>query len=124
MRIVSLCPSLTELVFDLGRGAELLGVTSWCVHPAAGVAEIEKVGGTKDPDLARILALRPDLVLVNEEENRIEDARELAASGVRCHASMPRSPEGCRPTRSNSFACERPSIQGPMRRSVEPRWTA
>jgi ABC-type Fe3+-hydroxamate transport system substrate-binding protein len=93
VRIVSLCPSLTELVFDLGRGADLVGITRWCVHPAAGVAEIEKVGGTKDPDLERILALRPDLVLLNEEENRSEDARALAASGVRYHASMPRSPE-------------------------------
>jgi ABC-type Fe3+-hydroxamate transport system substrate-binding protein len=90
MRIVSLCPSLTELVFDLGRGEELVGVTRWCVHPAEGVARVEKVGGTKDPDVARIVALRPDLVLLNEEENRLEDARALAAAGVRCHATMPR----------------------------------
>ena len=91
MRIVSLCPSLTELVFALGRGADLVGVTRWCVHPAAGVARIEKVGGTKDPDVARILALAPDLVLLNEEENRIEDARALAAAGLACHASLPRN---------------------------------
>ncbi len=90
MRIVSLCPSLTELVFDLGRGADLVGVTRWCVHPREGVARIEKVGGTKDPEIARIVELRPDLVLLNEEENRIEDARALAAAGVGCHASMPR----------------------------------
>ena len=90
MRIVSLCPSLTELVFDLGRREALVGVTRFCVHPAEGVAGIEKVGGTKDPDVARIVALAPDLVLLNEEENRVEDARALEAAGVRCHASMPR----------------------------------
>ncbi|MFQ5350151.1 MAG: helical backbone metal receptor, partial [Thermoanaerobaculia bacterium] len=91
MRIVSLCPSLTELVFDLERGADLVGVTRWCVHPAEGVAGIERVGGTKDPDVARIISLRPDLVLLNEEENRVEDARALAAAGLRCHTSMPRN---------------------------------
>lgn len=91
MQIVSLCPSLTELVFELGRGPDLVGVTRWCVHPADGVAAIEKVGGTKDPDIARILELEPDLVLMNREENRIEDGERLEAAGVRCHASMPRT---------------------------------
>ena len=90
MRLVSLCPSLTELVFDLGRGDELVGITDYCVHPADCVGRIESVGGTKTPDVGRIVALEPDLVLLNEEENRVEDADELAAAGVRCHASMPR----------------------------------
>lgn len=90
MRIVSLCPSLTELVFDLGRGSDLVGVTEWCVHPAEGVARVEKVGGTKNPAVARIVALAPDLVLMNEEENRREDALALAAAGVRTLASLPR----------------------------------
>lgn len=90
MRLVSLCPSLTELVFDLGRGADLVGVTEWCVHPAEGVARVEKVGGTKNPAVARIVALAPDLVLMNEEENRREDAEALAAAGVRTLSSLPR----------------------------------
>lgn len=90
MRIVSLCPSLTELVFALGRGEDLVGVTDWCVHPADGVARIEKVGGTKTPDVARIAALAPDLVLMNEEENRREDAEALRQAGLACHVSMPR----------------------------------
>jgi ABC-type Fe3+-hydroxamate transport system substrate-binding protein len=90
MRIVSLCPSLTELVFDLGRGEELVGVTQFCVHPADGVARIEKVGGTKTPDVARIVALEPDVVLLNAEENRREDGDALVAAGVDCHVSMPR----------------------------------
>jgi iron complex transport system substrate-binding protein len=93
MRIVSLCPSLTELVFDLGRGPELVGITEYCVHPAEGVARVERVGGTKNPDVARIVALAPDLVLLNEEENRREDAEALARAGIRCHASLPHDAE-------------------------------
>ena len=94
MRIVSLCPSLTELAFDLGRGKELVGITDYCVHPADEVGAIEKVGGTKTPDIARIVELRPDVVLLNEEENRIEDAEALAAAGLRTHASFPRDVQG------------------------------
>jgi ABC-type Fe3+-hydroxamate transport system substrate-binding protein len=91
MRIVSLCPSLTELVFALQRGPELVGVTRYCVHPAEGVREIERVGGTKDPDVARIVALAPELVLMNREENRVEDAEALRAAGLNVHDSMPRT---------------------------------
>jgi len=94
VRIVSLCPSLTELVFDLGRGDELVGVTRYCAHPAGRVAAIEKVGGTKDPDVARIVALGPDVVLMNDEENRREDHAALVAAGLRCESSLPRDPAG------------------------------
>lgn len=90
MRIVSLCPSLTELVFDLGRGDDLVGITEYCVHPAAGVAHVEKVGGTKTPAVERIVELAPDVVLLNEEENRREDAERLAAAGVHLHVSLPK----------------------------------
>ena len=90
MRIVSLCPSLTELVFDLGRGADLVGRTRFCVHPEGAVDAIERVGGTKNPKIARIVELAPDLVLLNEEENRREDAEALAAAGLACHTSFPR----------------------------------
>lgn len=91
MRIVSLCPSLTELVFDLGRGGELVGRTKFCIHPAERVDAVEKVGGTKNPKVDRIIELAPDLVLLNEEENRREDADALEAAGIRCHVSFPRN---------------------------------
>jgi ABC-type Fe3+-hydroxamate transport system substrate-binding protein len=91
MRLVSLCPSLTELVFDLGAGDELVGRTKFCVHPQPLVERVEKVGGTKNPKVARILELRPDLVLMNEEENRLDDADQLRAAGISVHSSMPRS---------------------------------
>ena len=89
MRIVSLCPSLTELVFDLGHGEELVGRTKFCIHPADRVGAVEKVGGTKNPKIDRIVDLAPDIVLLNEEENRREDAEALERAGVRCHVSFP-----------------------------------
>ena len=91
MRLVSLCPSLTELVFALGRGDWLVGRTKFCVQPHDLVEAVEKVGGTKNPKIARIVELNPDLVLMNEEENRREDADALRAAGLRCHTSMPRN---------------------------------
>lgn len=91
MKIVSLCPSLTELVFDLGLGDALVGRTKFCVHPEGRVDAVEKVGGTKNPKIERIVELAPDLVLMNDEENRKEDASALAAAGLRIHSSMPRT---------------------------------
>jgi len=93
VRIVSLCPSLTELVFALERGPELVGITRYCVHPAELVRGIEKVGGTKNPDVERIRELAPDVVLMNREENRAEDAETLRAAGLTVHDSMPRTVE-------------------------------
>lgn len=91
MRIISLCPSLTELVCDLGLGDALVGRTRFCVHPADRMADVESVGGTKNPRISRIVELAPDIVLLNEEENRVEDAEALIAAGVRCHSSFPRT---------------------------------
>ncbi len=90
MRIVSLCPSLTELVFDLGRGADLVGRTKFCVHPTGLVDRVPSMGGTKSPKIDRIVAARPDVVLLNSEENRREDAEALAAAGIHLHVSLPR----------------------------------
>lgn len=80
-RVVSLVPSLTELVFWLGRGGSLVGRTKFCDAPVEA-AGIEAVGGTKDPDVARIAALAPELVLANREENRREDVEALCAAGL------------------------------------------
>ena len=107
MRIVSLCPSLTELVFDLGRGDDLVGVTKFCIHPADGVSTVEKVGGTKNPKVNRIIELEPDLILLNEEENRFEDAEALRAAGIACHTSFPRTvAETAAMVRSIGFAID------------------
>src|SRR4029450_12475660 len=73
-RVVSLVPSLTEAVAVTAPGL-LVGATAYCTHPAG--LDVPRVGGSKYPSVERILALRPDLVLVNVEENRREDADAL-----------------------------------------------
>src|SRR5207344_290 len=80
-RIASLVPSLTELVFALGLGARLVARTGFCIHPAAGVAAVAKVGGTKDVNLAKLRRTRPTHVLVNVDENRRETVAAIRAWG-------------------------------------------
>jgi len=87
---VSLCPSITESLVALGLAGELVGVTRYCVHPREAVARVPKVGGTKNPDLAAIRAAAPDLVFMNAEENRREDAEALARE-FRVDVSHPRT---------------------------------
>lgn len=90
-RIVSLVPSITELIFDLGAGPRLIGITRYCTEPADRVGPIEKVGGTKNPDCARIAATAPDLVLVDHDENRREDFEALVAAGLAVFVANPRT---------------------------------
>jgi ABC-type hemin transport system substrate-binding protein len=90
-RIVSLVPSLTEALYALGLGDRVVGRTEWCVHPAGDVARVPKLGGTKNPDLAAIQALAPDLVIANQEENRRRDVEQLEAAGVRVWVTYPRT---------------------------------
>lgn len=92
-RIVSLVPSLTEALFELGLGERVVGVTDWCVHPALAVAPLPKVGGTKNPELAAIAALRPDLVIANHEENTRGDVEWLEALGIPVWVTYPRTVE-------------------------------
>lgn len=89
MRLVSLCPSITESLIALGLRDELVGVTRYCIRPAEAVRGMTRVGGTKNPDLASIRALAPDLVFLNSEENRREDAEAIAAE-FPIDVSMPR----------------------------------
>lgn len=93
-RVVSLVPSLTELVSALGGADRLVGVTRFCTDPPDVVARIEKVGGTKNPSCERIVALRPEIVLANAEENRREDFERLVAAGIPVFVSFPKSVAG------------------------------
>jgi ABC-type Fe3+-hydroxamate transport system substrate-binding protein len=77
-RIISLVPSITELVCDLGLAANLVGRTGFCVHPRGTVRAIAKVGGTKDVDLDALRALTPTHVIVNVDENRKETVDAIA----------------------------------------------
>jgi ABC-type Fe3+-hydroxamate transport system substrate-binding protein len=88
-RVVSLVPSVTESLIGLGVAAALVGVTDYCVRPAAQTAELPKVGGTKNPDLARVKAALPDLIIANREENRSEDLEALAAAGFKIWLTFP-----------------------------------
>lgn len=90
MRVVSLVPSLTEAVAHTAPGL-LVGATDYCTHPAG--LRVTRVGGSKYPDLAAVVALRPDLVLMNVEENRLGDAEALRAEGVEVHVTYPRTVE-------------------------------
>lgn len=76
-RIVSLVPSLTELLYVLGLEREVVGITKFCVHPEEWSATKERIGGTKKLHLERIAALQPDLVVANMEENTREDVEWL-----------------------------------------------
>ena len=78
MRIISVVPSFTELLFDLGLETQIVGITRFCIHPKEKVKRITKIGGTKSLKIDRILALKPDLVIANKEENSKGDIEELA----------------------------------------------
>ncbi len=76
-RIISVVPSQTELLFDLGLTKELVGITKFCVHPKDKVSRVVKVGGTKQLDIEKIKSLQPDLIIVNKEENERSQVEEL-----------------------------------------------
>jgi ABC-type Fe3+-hydroxamate transport system substrate-binding protein len=76
-RIISLVPSQTELLFDLGLEERIVGITRFCIHPADKVQQKQKIGGTKQFDIEKIKQLQPDLVIGNKEENYEEGIVEL-----------------------------------------------
>lgn len=90
-RVVSLVPSLTESIAESAPGL-LVGATDWCTHPP-GLA-VARVRGTKNPDLDAVIALAPDVVLANEEENRASDLTALRAAGLAVWVTAPRSVPG------------------------------
>lgn len=77
-RIVSLVPSLTELLCDLGLSDKLVGRSGFCIHPRDTVKRIPKMGGTKDADIEKIRAATPTHLVVNIDENRREQVEALA----------------------------------------------
>ncbi|MFJ8981920.1 helical backbone metal receptor [Streptomyces sp. NPDC102282] len=135
MRVVSLVPSLTEAVAATGPGL-LVGVTDWCTHPAGLTAA--RIGGTKNPDTAAVAALRPDLVLANEEENREPDLAALRDAGLdvlvtevrtldQAFAELERTLTACGPARppwldeSEAAWAALPAVHAP-RPAIVPVW--
>lgn len=79
-RIISAVPSQTELLFFLGLGAEVIGITKFCIHPADKFKTVTKIGGTKQLNIELIKSLRPDLIIANKEENERGQIEELMQS--------------------------------------------
>lgn len=88
-RVVSLIPSITESLFDLGLGDRVAGVSKYCIFPEAETGKKPKIGGQKNPDFDAIAALDPDLVIVNEEENKPEHI-EYFIERYRTYVTYPR----------------------------------
>lgn len=92
VRIVSVVPSITELLFDLGLGDDLVGRTGFCFHPRDSVRRVPRIGGTKDFDLEKIRSLRPTHIIVNVDENpreRVEAAAEFVPHVIVTHPMGP-----------------------------------
>lgn len=80
-RVVSLVPSITESIFELGFGETVIGITDYCTHPADRLRHLIRVGGPKKPSLGVIDELRPDLVIANQEETSRESIEALSGMG-------------------------------------------
>ena len=133
-RVVSLVPSLTEAVAVTGPGL-LVGATDWCSHPHD--LDVARVRGTKNPDVDAVVALAPDLVLANAEENREPDLAALRAAGLAVWVTAPQTlPEALTSLHRMLTAChlDRPPWlddaerawatphEGPRRTAVVPVW--
>ena len=90
-RVVSLVPSVTESLFDLNLGDRLAAITDYCIHPADKVASLPRIGGTKNPDVQRIIQLKPDLVIANQEEYRKEDVDRLLEARIPVWVTFPKT---------------------------------
>lgn len=91
-RIVSLVPSITELLCDLGLAGVLAGRTGFCIHPRETIRGIPKVGGTKDVDLDKVRALAPTHVILNVDENTRETAQALSGFMLTLVVTHPLAP--------------------------------
>jgi iron complex transport system substrate-binding protein len=92
-RVVSLAPNLTEIVYSVGAGDKLVGVTTYCDYPAAA-KQVEKVGDTLKPNAERIIALQPDVVLVSTASQLEAFTKQLEAQGIAVYVTQPRDLAG------------------------------
>ena len=90
-RVVSLVPSMTDSLYELGAGNRLVGVTDFCLPPEPQSKDLARVGGTRAPDIARIVELHPDLVMANQEENSRPTVERLESAGLAVWTTFPRS---------------------------------
>jgi ABC-type Fe3+-hydroxamate transport system substrate-binding protein len=92
-RVISLVPSLTETLFELGLGERIVGVSRYCKYPADQIDSRTRVGGVHDPDRGKILSLEPDLIIANMEENRKEDIEFFEGKGLRVYMTFSKTVE-------------------------------
>jgi iron complex transport system substrate-binding protein len=88
-RVVSLVPSVTESLFELGAGERVAGITDYCIHPAKDLAGLPRIGGPQTPDLGLIRSLQPDLIIADRDENRRDDVEQLEAAGLKVWVTFP-----------------------------------
>ena len=93
--VVSLVPSITETLFAFGAGDQVVGITDYCIHPAEAVANKHRVGGTKNVRIDEVIALRPDLVIANAEENRRHHVEKIEAAGILVFVTFPKTVDDC-----------------------------
>lgn len=94
MRIISVVPSLTELLYDLDLDNQVVGITKFCVHPEEWFRTKERIGGTKNLNIEKISALKPDLILANKEEN-VKEQVELLQEFCPVYVTDIKSPIDC-----------------------------
>ena len=125
LRIVSLVPSLTELLCDLGLGHAIVGRTGYCIHPADEVERIPKVGGTKGVNVDKIRRLAPTHLIVNIDENEkptVEALEAFVPHVIVTHPQKPRDNLGLYRLFGHVFGCERESDRLSAR--FEGAWSA
>jgi len=83
-RVISLCPSITETLFDLGLGDLLIGRTDYCVHPAGKLNSVQSVGGPRDVSIIKVEMLCPDIILAVKEENAKKTVEILSSLHYKC----------------------------------------
>jgi ABC-type Fe3+-hydroxamate transport system substrate-binding protein len=116
VRVVSLVPSLTDLAAQLG--VPPVGVTGWCTDGAP--ADAARIGGTKNPDVQKVVALRPDVVLANTEENRAEDLDRIREAGCTVEETYPRTvPEAAAMIRRVGAVLDRAGAAEPLAAEVD-----
>jgi ABC-type Fe3+-hydroxamate transport system substrate-binding protein len=90
-RVVSLVPSITESLFELGFGETVVGITDYCTHPAHELEGLPRLGGPKNPRTEEIIALQPELVLANWEENTRPAVEALEDAGIFVWVTFPKN---------------------------------
>ncbi|MGH8454489.1 MAG: cobalamin-binding protein [Nevskiales bacterium] len=121
-RIVSLCPSQTETLLTLGLGGQIVGRTRYCIHPKHEVSQITDIGGTKNPKIEAILALEPDLVIAEKEENRPEDVAALEGDVPVYVTDVCSIPGALAMVRRLGKLCLRSSEAEALAQQIEERW--